>query len=190
MWKTQVFEVSVAMLVIAVALCFSIELTKLTGVSIREVFHGYLPSKTLVESNGLYLSCGILGKQCLSYLAFMTLNRSLLGATVMPHSIYLGSGLVQTRLRDYDIRHGYWTPYGSASVTSTATTSTPSLTALEVEKLNNQYRPSLAAIRNCLPYSLAELIFSLVTFALFINRSVFTLYVFLAALYTDECCRL
>lgn len=61
LWKTQVFEVGVAVLVVAVAICFSVELTKLTGVSVGEVFRGYLPSKTIVESNGLYLSCGILG---------------------------------------------------------------------------------------------------------------------------------
>lgn len=67
LWKTQVFEVGVAMLVVAVAICFSIELTKLSGVSVGEVFRGYLPSKTMVESHGLYLSCGILGMLSISH---------------------------------------------------------------------------------------------------------------------------
>lgn len=90
----------------------------------------------------------------------------------MPHSLYLGSGLVQTRLRDYDVRHGFWTPRtGRSPVTSSGTSEVA--TALELEMEEEKYQPSLAAIRNCLPYSLAELIFSLATFALFINSCVF-----------------
>lgn len=88
----------------------------------------------------------------------------------MPHSLFLGSGLVQTRLRDYDIRHKIYnpSPYSVHSrATSVASVDRP--TALEIEVEEAKYRPSLAAIRNCLPYSLAELIFSLLTFALFIN---------------------
>lgn len=60
--RTQMFEVAVAGLVVAVAICFSIELSKISGsVSAGEVFRGYLPSKTMVQNEGLYLSCGILG---------------------------------------------------------------------------------------------------------------------------------
>lgn len=61
--RTQVFEVAVAGLVVAVAVCFSIELSKISGVSAGEVFRGYLPSKTMVQNDGLYVSCGILGMQ-------------------------------------------------------------------------------------------------------------------------------
>jgi metal iron transporter len=89
----------------------------------------------------------------------------------MPHSLYLGSGLVQTRLRDYDMRHGFWTPRpGRSPVTSFGTSEVP--TVLELEMEEEKYQPSLAAIRHCLPYSLAELIFTLTTFALFINSYV------------------
>lgn len=59
--RTQIFEVVVATLVVAVAICFAIELSKISGVSAAEVFRGYLPSKTMVQSDGLYDSCGILG---------------------------------------------------------------------------------------------------------------------------------
>jgi metal iron transporter len=89
----------------------------------------------------------------------------------MPHSLYLGSGLVQARLQDYDIRHGFWAPSSALTpVTSFGTSELP--TALEREMQEEKYQPSLAAIRHCLPYSLVELIFSLATFALFINSYV------------------
>jgi metal iron transporter len=61
LWRTQIFEVGVAVLIVAVGVCFAIELTKISGVNVGEVFRGYLPSKTMVQSEGLYLSCGILG---------------------------------------------------------------------------------------------------------------------------------
>lgn len=86
----------------------------------------------------------------------------------MPHSLYLGSGLVQSRLKDYDLRHGFWAS-PSTQVLTASQSDAPVLSALEIEKEEANYRPSLIAIRNCLPYSLAELVFSLVTFALFIN---------------------
>ncbi|KAF8309150.1 natural resistance-associated macrophage protein [Clavulina sp. PMI_390] len=162
--KTQAFEIGVAGLVVAVAVCFAIELSRASAnMNAAQVFRGFLPSGTMVKSQGLYNSCGILG------------------ATVMPHSLYLGSGIVQSRLKDYDIRHGFWAPFGSelsTTIEHTDTTTTPRPSAdyhrteLEIEMENDKYRPSLSAIQNCLPYSLAELIFSLVTFALFINSAI------------------
>lgn len=61
MVRTQIFEVGVACLVVAVAACFSVELANIKNTSVGEVFRGYLPSKTMVQSEGLYISCGILG---------------------------------------------------------------------------------------------------------------------------------
>lgn len=86
----------------------------------------------------LYQSCGILG------------------ATVMPHSLFLGSGVVQSRLKDFDVKSGYvqsTVPLGS--------------TGGEVE-----YRPSIHAIRGCMKYSIIELALSLFTFALFVNSAI------------------
>lgn len=37
----------------------------------------------------------------------MTIATSIIGSTVMIHSLFLGSGLVQPRLRDFDVKHGY-----------------------------------------------------------------------------------
>lgn len=85
----------------------------------------------------------------------------------MPHSLYLGSGLAQARLKDYDLRHGLWTHPGSSAAPSVVSTNQP--TPVEMDMEEDKYRPSISAIRHCLPYSLTELIFTLVTLALFIN---------------------
>ncbi|KAJ8114554.1 hypothetical protein OPT61_g3596 [Boeremia exigua] len=132
------FEFFVALLVLGVVVCFCFELSKIHA-SVGEVFHGYAPSSTLVKSQALYQACGILG------------------ATVMPHSLYLGSGIVQPRLREYDDQH---------NSTSFHDTDADSLTD------ESKYRPSLAAIKHCMSYSIAELAISLFTFALFVNSAI------------------
>jgi metal iron transporter len=76
----------------------------------------------------------------------------------MPHSLILGSGLVQPRLRDFDVRERIFPP--GRVITD------------ENEGATLQYQPSLAAIRKCLPYSIAELAISLFTFALFVNSAI------------------
>ena len=73
----------------------------------------------------------------------------------MPHSLYLGSGIVQARLQEYDIDNGIV----PASVRSD-----------NVDK--EVYYPSLPAINFCLKYSIIELAFSLFTFALFVNSAI------------------
>ncbi|EEP80230.1 predicted protein [Uncinocarpus reesii 1704] len=134
----RAFELFVMGLVFGVVVCFCIQLSQIKESSVGEVFRGYLPSAAVVEDNGLYLSCGILG------------------ATVMPHSIFLGSGVVQSRLKQFDIDSGLIdpsVPYGDSDQ-------------------DVKYRPSINAIRNCLKYSIVELAFSLFTFALFVNSSI------------------
>ncbi|OKL61858.1 Manganese transporter SMF1 [Talaromyces atroroseus] len=127
------FEAFVALLVLAVTICFCIELSLLRDTSIGEVFRGYLPSSSLVQSDGLVQACGILG------------------ATVMPHSLYLGSGIVQPRLREYDEKHG---------------------TFPNAEDEEIKYRPSIAAIRYCLSTSITELVLILFVIALFVNSAI------------------
>lgn len=87
----------------------------------------------------------------------------ILGATVMPHSLYLGSGIVQPRLRDYDTRHGLL-PAEPASAASSATNDD----FLDKAK----YIPSQAAIKHSLKYSITELALALFTFALFVNSAI------------------
>ena len=92
----------------------------------------------LTSYSSLYQSCGILG------------------ATVMPHSLFLGSGVVQSRLKEFDVTAGYvesTVPLGSNGG--------------EVE-----YRPTIHAIRGCMKYSIIELSLSLFTFALFVNSAI------------------
>lgn len=74
----------------------------------------------------------------------------------MPHSMFLGSGVVQSRLKEFDVTQGYVdasVPLGSNGG--------------EVE-----YRPSIYAIRDCMKYSIIELTLSLFTFALFVNSAI------------------
>ncbi|RDL39714.1 Transporter protein Smf2 [Venustampulla echinocandica] len=133
----RAFEFFVMALVLGVVVCFCIQLSLIKDTSIGEVFRGYLPSSAIVQSDGLYQSCGILG------------------ATVMPHSLYLGSGIVQPRLLEYDVKHGLASPSNESD---------------GIEK--EQYYPSLPAINFCLKYSIAELTIALFTFALFVNSAI------------------
>ncbi|KAF2842081.1 transporter protein smf2 [Patellaria atrata CBS 101060] len=134
----RAFEFFVMALVLGVVICFCFQLSLIENTSVKEVFRGYLPSHAVVESKGLLQSCGILG------------------ATVMPHSLYLGSGIVQPRLKEFDVRAGAISP-------SHGDEDDPAL---------EKYRPSISAIRACMKYSIIECAISLFTFALFVNSSI------------------
>lgn len=149
----RAFEFFVMGIVAAVVVCFCVQLSLIENTSVGEVFRGYLPSSAITEQQGLYQACGILG------------------ATVMPHSLYLGSGICQSRLKEYDTKKGLISPSRSPSSTSDVP-----------EK--SIYIPSLAAIRYSLKYSIGELTVSLCTFALFINSAI--LIVAGASLYGNE----
>jgi len=133
------FEMFVAMLVFGVIICFCIELANIHNVTAGEVIKGYLPSKTIASGQGLYLSCGILG------------------ATVMPHSLYLGSGLVQARVKEFDIKEGTYIPENNLSETGST---------------KEYYHPSISAIRSTMKYTVADLAISLLTCALFANSAI------------------
>ncbi|QYH55517.1 Nramp family divalent metal transporter [Liquorilactobacillus nagelii] len=75
-------EAIIAALVITILGVFSYEVL-LAGPNVAEIFKGYVPSKQIVLNNSmLYLTLGIVG------------------ATVMPHDLYLGSSISQTRSVD------------------------------------------------------------------------------------------
>ncbi|SCU86950.1 LAME_0D08218g1_1 [Lachancea meyersii CBS 8951] len=131
------FEIFVSLLVVGTVVCFSVELFSVSIENVGDVFHGFLPSKAVVEGDGIYLSLAILG------------------ATVMPHSLYLGSGVVQPRLRDYDITNGHYKPSES-----------------DMDNNHDNYKPSYDAISDTLSYTIAELLVSLFTVALFVNCSI------------------
>ncbi|AQZ09326.1 SMF1 (YOL122C) [Zygosaccharomyces parabailii] len=142
------FEYGVALLVVGVCVCFAVELTYLpAGTSARKVFRGFVPSHQMFEHDGLYTAI------------------SILGATVMPHSLFLGSGLVQPRLLDYDVSHGNY------SVTDSNLEGKKTDEEIRDQKYFD-YRPSLAAIKYCMKYSFVELALTLFTLALFVNCSI------------------
>ncbi|PCH07211.1 Natural resistance-associated macrophage protein [Penicillium occitanis (nom. inval.)] len=134
----RLFELFIIALVLGVVILFCIQLSLIKHQSIGEIFRGYLPSPAVVQGQGLYQSCGILG------------------ATVMPHSLFLGSGVVQSRLKEFDVATGY--------VDSTV--------GLGSDGGDVKYRPTIHAIRGCMKYSIIELILTLFTFALFVNSSI------------------
>ncbi|CDK29572.1 unnamed protein product [Kuraishia capsulata CBS 1993] len=134
------FEYGVAVLVLAVVICFCVELGYLPQeTSAKQIFRGFAPSKEMFHNNGIYTAA------------------SILGATVMPHSLFLGSGLVQPRLREYDVA----TDHIQLSEDSA-----------ENEEMYYSYKPSSAAIDYCLKYSIIELATALFTFALFVNCAI------------------
>ena len=156
----RIFEMGVMALVLGVVICFCIQLSLIKDTTAGEVFRGYLPSSAIVQAAGsvfptlrlknyaksfcrLYQSCGILG------------------ATVMPHSLYLGSGIVQPRLLEYDIKNGHVAPAIPPSEDLALSSETKPL-----------YLPSLPAIKHSMKYSILELSISLFTFALFVNSAI------------------
>ncbi|CAJ2505287.1 Uu.00g126810.m01.CDS01 [Anthostomella pinea] len=136
------FEFFVMLLVLAVVICFCIQLSLIKGTSPGEVFRGYIPNDSVTTSAGIFQACGILG------------------ATVMPHSLYLGSGIVQSRLLDYDTKCGLLPAESEDSIND------------EKTGVKTYYIPSLTAIQHSLKYSYTEVTLSLITFALFVNSAI------------------
>lgn len=127
MKKVRAFELFVSVLVAATVVCFVLELCEISVPDKLQLLKGFLPSKIIFEDQqALYISLGILG------------------ATVMPHSLYLGSSLVKPRLQEFDIKE-----YGRVDT-----------------------RPSLKAIKYNLNYTYAELIISLLLIATFVNSAI------------------
>ncbi|RLV93655.1 Iron transporter SMF3 [Spathaspora sp. JA1] len=158
MKQTRFFEIFVSILVAATCICFITELFKCdfppgTG---WEIFKGFLPVNKVIikDSTALFLSCGIVG------------------STVMPHSLYLGSALVQPRLKQYDESHDKEISQAEEDEITFAP-ATPRLRRLSDSSfLARKYKPSYAAIKYCLNYSYFELVLSLFTVAVFVNSAI------------------
>ncbi|OAD04756.1 hypothetical protein MUCCIDRAFT_13159, partial [Mucor lusitanicus CBS 277.49] len=122
------FEMFVMMLVAAVGICFVIELAYSDIVAV-DVFKGYLPTKEIfTDPEILYVAIGIIG------------------ATVMPHNLYLHSFIVQARYN----------------------ASCKSRTGIDFDTLKSYLDTSLK--RN-LHYGFIDLIVAL-TFAFFVNCAI------------------
>lgn len=142
------FEIFVAVLVMGVTICFAIELSQL-GLDhhqVGEIFRGFLPSSQMIQGSGI------------------TIAASVIGATVMIHSLFLGSGIVQPRLREYDIKHGF--------VKLEDETSEKWDDTKQLDFFYNHYKPSVSSIKYSLKYSIIELTLTLLTFALFVNLAI------------------
>ncbi|KAI6245619.1 Manganese transporter [Erysiphe necator] len=133
----RAFEFFVMALVMGVVTCFCIQLCIIKSPNVGEVLSGYIPAGELLQPQGLFQACGILG------------------STLMPHSLYLGSGLIQPRLKQFDIDNGL-------------IPSEPDLS----RKDRRVYKPSLDAINTCMRVFITEVIICLFIFALFVNSAI------------------
>ncbi|KAI9283924.1 natural resistance-associated macrophage protein-domain-containing protein [Umbelopsis sp. AD052] len=138
----RVFEVFVMVLVLTVGICFTIELVYSKPVGV-DVLKGYLPSRDIfTDPSMLYVAI------------------SIIGATVMPHNLYLHSSLVQARC-------GNWKD------------TRPSLRdAIDIRQSQNDLD---FAIKRHLRYSFWDLFIALL-FAFFVNSAI--LIVFSANFYS------
>jgi len=142
------FEIGVSLLVVGILMCFAIEMAKTPNINGKEVMKGFMPSAVVFSGDGIFAALGILG------------------ATIMPHAIFLGSHLALPRVRDYDRQYH------------------PERIEKDQYGEESDWKPSVAAIRSTLSYSITELIISLSTFATFVNAAI--LIVAGAALYGSE----
>ncbi|KAJ3922376.1 natural resistance-associated macrophage protein-domain-containing protein [Lentinula edodes] len=97
----RAFELAMAFLVLAVLTCMCIIISRV-HVEWNHAFQGYLPSKYIFPNGAFYTSVGILG------------------ATVMPHSLFLGSALA-TQDRDSSTKSQYPSRSIDSSISSTST---------------------------------------------------------------------
>ncbi|KAH3688863.1 hypothetical protein WICPIJ_000169 [Wickerhamomyces pijperi] len=146
----RMFEYGVALLVVVVVICFCLELAYLKNMDARQLFRGFAPSAEMFQGNGMYIAV------------------SVLGATVMPHSLFLGSGLVQPRLREFDQENGYI----AVSQGHNDTSATSEEEEEDSEEAYYKYRPTIRAIKYAMKYSIIELAVTLFSFALFVNCAI------------------
>lgn len=158
----RIFEGFVSLLVFGTVICFAIELGKVSPTTEwKEVALGFLPSKEIfTDIKGLYLSA------------------ALLGSNLMPHSLYLGSGVVQARMKAFDIKMGHYVPpvakkpRGLFTFTNDDDLDEDSFSQQQLQLESEKYKPSIHAIDETMSYTIAELVVSLITVALFVNAAI------------------
>ncbi|KAJ8073692.1 Manganese transporter smf1 [Marasmius tenuissimus] len=143
----RVFEWGIAGMVLAVFVCMCVIVSKV-DVKWGPVFEGYLPSKYIIPNGALYVSVGIIG------------------ATVMPHSLFLGSALatqdrVSTKHKNAFSSSSQTTSIASSSSSLSDKPPSPSPTTIK-QRLHKALTSTLAAFRTPPPS----------TFATRVNRHV------------------
>lgn len=153
----RIFEGFVSLLVFGTVICFAIELGKVSPTTNwSDVALGFLPSKVIfTDIKGLYLSA------------------ALLGSNLMPHSLYLGSGVVQARMKAFDIKMGHYVPPIQKSTMGLFTfVNTDANEEEHEQEAIEKYKPSIHAIDETMTFTIAELIVSLIFVALFVNAAI------------------
>ncbi|KAJ7054213.1 NRAMP family [Mycena amicta] len=160
----RMFELLIAVLVLAVLICMVVVISKV-HVRWADAFEGFVPSKTIFGSGALYISVGILG------------------ATVMPHSLLLGSTLAtQNRVSsDNPLDPSYpkeplsktkllnkAIQFLSASLRSPP----PSPHTTRVKRHSDRENNSLAFIQAHLNHARFDVVGSLLGFAILINSMI------------------
>ncbi|KAF3917421.1 hypothetical protein ABW21_db0206734 [Orbilia brochopaga] len=136
----RAFEFFIAAFVFAtiITIIYLLALIDTDNAPAGEVFLGFVPTRTAFVGDGLLESCGVIG------------------GTIMPHTIYLGSSVVLARLRDFDVKTKHYEPPEDQ----------------DEKEATVIYRPSLAAIKSCMRYSIVELCSSLLIIAIFVNAGI------------------
>ncbi|KAG0682144.1 hypothetical protein C6P40_003605 [Pichia californica] len=155
----RIFEGFVSLLVFGTVICFAIELAKVSPTTNwKDVGLGFLPSKIIfTDIKGLYLSA------------------ALLGSNLMPHSLYLGSGVVQARMKAFDIKMGHYVPPSKLRSRGIFTLGSRTNADDEIDEDQREretYKPSIDAIDETMSYTVAELVVSLIIVALFVNAAI------------------
>lgn len=157
----KMFEYFVAAMVFAIVICFAVELSQILA-NVGQVFRGFVPSKEMFDGSGL------------------TIATSIVGSTVMIHSLFLGSGIVQPRLREYDIKNGH-VNLDEVYEDGVEKDDVDFSNKKEVRQFHqfkesqyfySEYKPSVHAVKYALTYSIVELTLTLATVALFVNAAI------------------
>lgn len=148
----RIFEGFVSLLVLGTVVCFAIELANVSPTTNwGDVALGFVPSREVFSDiNGIYLSA------------------ALLGSNLMPHSLYLGSGVVQARMKSFDAKLGHYVPPEAKREGSLFFFTRKE----EIDEEPPQYKPSLQAINETMSFTVAELVVSLIFVALFVNAAI------------------
>ncbi|RKP24483.1 metal ion transporter [Syncephalis pseudoplumigaleata] len=145
--SVRIFEWLVILMVTAVGVCFSIELAYV-GAPVADVLRGFIPEAALfTDPERIYLAMGIVG------------------ATVMPHNLYLHSSIVQARafLPTKEEAPQYDTSLEGLASAATATEP-------DVRRRRPGYS-TFAAVRTVIRLTALDCLFAL-TLALFINSAI------------------
>ncbi|KAL6935187.1 related to Manganese transporter SMF2 [Hanseniaspora guilliermondii] len=164
----RTFEFIVAFFVMLTVLCFVIELFQIKIPHKDLVWKGFfLPSKDLVQDDGLFVSLSILGSVC------------------MAGSILLQSNIVHARLRNYDIKLGNYSIKDNKMITNKEVSKKKVDEIMELENSSDhitqdnennidftEYEPSFEAVKHAYKYTVIELLASIFTVALFANAAI------------------